>query len=212
MALKSLKCVVLGDGTVGKTCLLMRYTTDEFLSDYVPTVFENYAASTLVGDEVYDVHLFDTAGQEAYNHLRKLTLEQADVIVVCFSVDLWNSFINVKEKWIPELQEHYSKIPFMVVGTKIDLRFDTDTIEKLTAQGRKPITKEEGEVLAKELSANAYLECSALTRENVDSVFKEALQIAVSQREIATPKEENGKKCSPCCGITNRLHSMCTLM
>ncbi|XP_031344266.1 cdc42 homolog isoform X2 [Photinus pyralis] len=164
MALKSLKCVVLGDGTVGKTCLLMRYTTDEFLSDYVPTVFENYAASTLVGDEVYDVHLFDTAGQEAYNHLRKLTLEQADVIVVCFSVDLWNSFINVKEKWIPELQEHYSKIPFMVVGTKIDLRFDTDTIEKLTAQGRKPITKEEGEVLAKELSANAYLECSALTR------------------------------------------------
>lgn len=42
-----LKCVVVGDGAVGKTCLLMSYANDAFPEEYVPTVFDHYAGKTV---------------------------------------------------------------------------------------------------------------------------------------------------------------------
>ncbi|XP_032353360.1 rho-related GTP-binding protein RhoQ isoform X3 [Camelus ferus] len=58
-----LKCVVVGDGAVGKTCLLMSYANDAFPEEYVPTVFDHYAVSVTVGGKQYLLGLYDTAGQ-----------------------------------------------------------------------------------------------------------------------------------------------------
>ena len=116
--MQTIKCVVVGDGAVGKTCLLISYTTNKFPSEYVPTVFDNYAVTVMIGGEPYTLGLFDTAGQEDYDRLRPLSYPQTDVFLVCFSVVNPSSYENVKEKWVPEILHHCQKTPFLLVGTQ----------------------------------------------------------------------------------------------
>ncbi|KAL9104974.1 MAG: hypothetical protein Q9163_000146 [Psora crenata] len=173
MVVATIKCVVVGDGAVGKTCLLISYTTNKFPSEYVPTVFDNYAVTVMIGDEPYTLGLFDTAGQEDYDRLRPLSYPQTDVFLVCFSVTSPASFENVREKWFPEVHHHCPGVPCLIVGTQTDLRDDSSVREKLAKQRMQPVRKEDGERMAKELGAVKYVECSALTQFKLKDVFDE---------------------------------------
>lgn len=181
--MQTIKCVVVGDGAVGKTCLLISYTTNKFPSEYVPTVFDNYAVTVMVNGEPYTLGLFDTAGQEDYDRLRPLSYPQTDVFLVCFSVVSAPSFENVREKWVPEIKHHCPKTPFLLVGTQADRRDDQELVEKLARARQKPVTVEVGEKHARELGAVKYVECSALTQKGLKNVFDEAIVAALNPPE-----------------------------
>ena len=173
--MSAVKCVVVGDGAVGKTCLLITYSKDQFPVEYVPTIFDNYSVKVPIAEETYTLELFDTAGQEEYDRLRPLSYPNTSVFLVCFSIVSPNSFDNVQEKWVPEIKHHCPNTPFLLVGTQVDLRNDEATQLKLAKNKEKPVSKEAGEMMAKSQTAAKYVECSALTREGIKNVFDEAI-------------------------------------
>jgi Ras-related C3 botulinum toxin substrate 1 len=184
---RSIKCVVVGDGAVGKTSILISYTTNTFSKEYTPTVFDNYSANVMVDGKPYNLGLWDTAGQEDYDRLRPLSYPQTDVFLILFSVVFPPSFANVSNRWYPEVSHHCPNAPIILVGTKIDLREDRNSVAYLAEKGLSPITFNEGLEKAKEIGAK-YVECSAYTQRGMKQVFDEAI------RSIAEPVQHKKKK------------------
>jgi len=179
---ETIKLVVIGDGAVGKTCLLISYANNRFPEDYIPTVFDNYVVNLTAGERNIELGLWDTAGQEEYDRLRPLSYANANVFLICFSLVNPVSFENVSAKWYPEVMHFCPEVPQILVGTKLDARSDQGLLEKLKSQGQKPVTTEQGQELARKIKAVKYMECSAKTSEGLKAVFDEAIKAVLFQK------------------------------
>ena len=171
MEMKALKVVVVGDACAGKTCLLIRYTTNEFPTEFVGTIFDNYAMNVMYNGQPIILGLWDTSGTEDYDRLRPLSYPQTDVVICCFSIVKPWSLENVREKWIPEIKFHRPNVPIILAGLQEDLRHDPETIDKLEQMRQKPLTYIQGANLAKEVGCLKYHECSALTQKGLQELF-----------------------------------------
>uniref|UniRef100_G1PDJ0 Ras homolog family member J n=1 Tax=Myotis lucifugus TaxID=59463 RepID=G1PDJ0_MYOLU len=153
-------------------------------------LFSSPLVTVTVGDKQHLLGLYDTAGQEDYNQLRPLSYPNTDVFLICFSVVNPASYHNVQEEWVPELKDCMPHVPYVLIGTQIDLRDDPKTLARLLYMKEKPLTYEHGVKLAKAIGAQCYLECSALTQKGLKAVFDEAIFT------IFHPKKK--KRCSGC--------------
>jgi Ras family protein A len=176
------KIVVVGDGSCGKTSLINVYSRKEFPLSYMPTVFESnfITANYVIGKKQYtaELALWDTAGQEDYDRLRPLSYPDTDVVLVCFSINEPSSLDNVMERWHPELVHFLPNVPRILVGLKADLR------DKLEHTPSSLVPQGEAEAVASKIGAiGGYLECSSLTKENVDCIFEKALCLTINTTE-----------------------------
>jgi len=191
-AFKRVKIVVVGDGAVGKTCLLICYATGQFPLEYVPTVFANYTAKKEIGGQTVILHLWDTAGQEEYDRLRPLSYPGADVILLCFSTISQGSFDAITDKWAPEVAHFIPDVPIILVGTKTDMR-DAQCPDPNSGKF-EPIYADKGEGLAKQLRAHKYLECSSKTGSGLENVFNVAMEVVLASRPATTSSSPDNKQ------------------
>lgn len=191
----NIKCVLVGDSMVGKTCLAKRLASHDFPAIYTPTMFDNYATTTTIDGKSFVLGLFDTAGQEEFDRLRILAYVNCDVFLVCFSLLVPDSLKHVQDSWMREIRAHAPNAPCILVGTHIDLR------DEPKSRGRKPsmvghapyVSTKEGEAAAHRLGAASYVECSSLTDTGILRLKEAAIDAVLSD---SSSSGEDGCRCA----------------
>nr|CAD7428868.1 unnamed protein product [Timema monikensis] len=178
-----IKCVLVGDGGVGKTSLIVSYSTNKFPKDYIPTAYDKYNVEVSVDGRRVGVQLCDTAGQNDFDPLRTLCYPEADVFMVCFSIMSSTSFENVKEKWIPEIRCYCPGAAIILVGTQNDLRNNSQVQYQMSRRRMKTVSVSSARELALKIDAAAYVETSALTQRDLKEAFDEAIISALTSKE-----------------------------
>mmetsp|Transcript_15148 Transcript_15148/g.18730 ORF Transcript_15148/g.18730 Transcript_15148/m.18730 type:complete len:194 (-) Transcript_15148:2290-2871(-) len=192
--MEKIKCVTIGDGAIGKTCMLISFVRSAFPSEYSPTVFDNYHANIMVDQKAVNLGLWDTAGQEDFDRLRPLSYPGTDVFLLCFSITSRTSFENITQKWLPEIKIHNPTTPYLICGTKADIREDKQH------SGVQLVRQEEGDELAKKTKAYLYVECSALTQKGLKQVFDEIVRCVRNNKPAAVAQNDATER-GGCCRI-----------
>ncbi|KAJ5073592.1 ras-like protein [Anaeramoeba ignava] len=180
------KLVVIGGGSVGKSCLTVRYLQGKFIQDYDPTIEENYRKMVIVDDRPCMLEILDTAGQEEYRTVRDKYLKQGQGFLLCYSITSRASFSEAKKLHETlRIVKKTNKIPIVTVGNKTDLESD------------RLVSTEEGEQLAQEFSCE-FIETSAKTGLNVTEAYESLVRAVrkwkIEQETSTTTVTTNGQK------------------
>lgn len=165
-----LKVVILGDGGVGKSCLMNRFVSNHFDSHSFHTVgVEFFNKDIKVDGETYTLQIWDTAGQERFKSLRTPFYRGSDICMLTFALDDRTSFNNLS-MWRNEFI-YYADVktpenfPFLVVANKLDL-----------ANAKREIDEEEARMWCVESGKLPYIETSAKDATNVEAAFSLAVE------------------------------------
>ncbi|XP_056588248.1 rho family GTPase 1a isoform X1 [Triplophysa dalaica] len=195
------KLVLVGDVQCGKTAMLQVLAKDCYPETYVPTVFENYTAGLDLEEQRVELSLWDTSGSPYYDNVRPLCYSDADAVLLCFDISRPDTVesalkkvmhltlsvfkplycqecqhkVSIIQQWKAEIMDFCPSTRIILVGCKTDLRTDVCTLMELSNQRLTPISHEQGTLLAKQVGAELYLDCSAFTSEkSIHSVFRSA--------------------------------------
>lgn len=172
MTNKCKEIVIVGDGMCGKTSTINVYLGNRFPTEYVPTVYESYTSKAKHKNRCILLRLSDTAVQEDFEMFRPMLYREASAFIVMYSVDRPESLANAYEKWVPELRQYSPDVPIILVANKTDLRYSSSGLGQWSEYA---VSTSEGREMAKKIKAVAFQECSALTGNGINEVFKDAL-------------------------------------
>ena len=164
------KITVVGDGAVGKTTLVKKYTTGSFQKDYIATLgaqFSEYE-EMIEGNQI-KLFIWDIAGQDAFETMRSKFYNGSSAAIIVFShaPEETTSFNHV-DKWLKELNEYCGNIPIALFGNKIDLIDDKD----LALNEDKVNSDFNVGKYSKDNNFIGYFKTSALTGQGVIEAFQ----------------------------------------
>ncbi len=166
------KLVALGDGAVGKTSCIKRFTEDSFSEKYILTIGTTFALKTVQVKTAEGnmmtarIVLWDLAGQPTYNELRRRYMAGASMAIIVFDVTRPQTFLNIGE-WYTKFINVCPNAVVAVVANKID-------------RPDRLVPREAGEMIRKWLNV-IYFETSAKTGENVNDLFTELINQTIAR-------------------------------
>lgn len=156
------KVVICGNGSVGKTSLVLQFTEHKFTENYIMSIGANFAIHLINKPEenlAIRLQLWDLAGQKHFTFVRPSFYSGAFAVVYVFDLTRRDSFESIEE-WKKEAERYTGDVPRLLLGNKVDLA------------EQRVISKQEGEDLAKKIGAH-YYETSAKDAINIDKAFYE---------------------------------------
>uniref|UniRef100_A0A9L0TD98 Rho family GTPase 2 n=1 Tax=Equus caballus TaxID=9796 RepID=A0A9L0TD98_HORSE len=134
-------------------------------------------------------------GSSYYDNVRPLAYPDSDAVLICFDISRPETLDSVLKKWQGETQEFCPNAKVVLVGCKLDMRTDLATLRELSKQRLIPVTHEQGTVLAKQVGAVSYVECSSRSSErSVRDVFHVATVASLGrgQRQLRRTDSRRG--------------------
>jgi hypothetical protein len=119
-----------------------------------------------------------------------------DCILICFSVMNDGSYANAMTRYF-ELANTKPGIPIILVGTKIDLRDDKETLDRIEERKRRVMTPSDGEELKEKIGARAYFETSSKTNVGVDELFEAAMRVALVHASVLPASHDFNSSAAP---------------
>ncbi|KXN68515.1 ras-like protein [Conidiobolus coronatus NRRL 28638] len=162
---KEYKITLLGIGGAGKSAITIQFIRSQFVEEYDPTIEDSYNKQCVIDQEVCDLEILDTAGQEEYNAMRDQYIRSGHGFIIVYSIDQLDSFkeaISIYQRIC--IVKESRKVPIVLVGNKCDL------------EEQRRVTKYQAELMAKNWNCPIF-ETSAKFRINIDEAFHELCRL-----------------------------------
>ncbi|NXP56040.1 RND2 protein, partial [Heliornis fulica] len=191
------KIVVVGDTQCGKTALLHVFAKDCYPETITCSMSRNRFFLSYTSGVCRDVQARELPWSSCsayYDNVRPLAYPDSDAVLICFDISRPETLDSVLKKWQGETQEFCPNAKIVLVGCKLDMRTDLNTLRELSKQRLIPVTHEQGSALARQIGAVAYAECSSKVSENsVRDVFH-VTTLASVNRVHKNLKRSNSKR------------------
>ena len=162
----SFKLIVIGDSSVGKSCLTAQAVRNNFIEFYQATVgFEFLTFNLRINTKIIKLQIWDTCGQEVYKSLISNFYRNCSLALIVYAINNRNSYEHA-ESWLNDLKNQSNpNVRVFLIGNKRDL------------EKERLVSKEEGETFKEQKKLDRFIETSAKTGENARIVMVEAAKI-----------------------------------
>jgi len=201
------KIIIVGDSSVGKTCIFKKLTSGTFNEKNISTIGMDrrtlsYKINTPEGKEIeIEVQLWDTAGQERFRAITASYYKSSQGLLLMYDITKRETFINV-ENWIESIKESLGDEKYLIVlvGNKIDLVNERPSLREVTLEEAKDLCKDKDIYWGGECSAKDFTEIqlndlfSSYTKEIYKKVGENKFKGQIVSKETQKPKKSCCKK------------------